>query len=219
VRAALGADDPQVREETPVDVNGAKGFCHGRSGEVVSSVVWRVDAHTVIALDQLRMDLSEQTMLRIARSVRPDPAAMRLPLKLEWLPGGMSLDFATFGGDSGTAWYAQLHATAAGGSLTSSARKPDKQELLSISVMLSPTTTAPVGGTPLTVGTHPARLVTRTDVQGMNMRYLVVDIGGGKLLTVIGQRPTPDSVSVDDLIRIAQHAALDPAPDVSWIGR
>lgn len=207
MRQANGADDPLANTGVPVDINGTVGYYHGTQK---SYVEWRADPGTVVALTQHELNLSQQDMLRIARSVEPDPDQLRVPLHVGWLPAGMRVVNGEVSGDSPAAWMARL---GAGLPRASDGTTPDQR---TITVSLSPTTTAPAGGRSLTVGGHPARLVHRTD-RPMDMRYLVVDLDQGRKLTVLGVSRGADPLTDDDLIRVAEHAAPAEPFDVAWI--
>jgi hypothetical protein len=222
-RAATAADDPQANTGKPVDVNGERGYYHGSRGDQKSYLEWRADAGTVVTIDEHRLGLTESEMVRIARSVRPDPARVQVPLTLGWLPGDLVPLGGEISGDSPTAWLAQLAAVTAPAAgeaapATPPSGKETKEEPRTITVSLSPTTTAPAGGEQVTVGGCPGRLVTRRDLPGANMLYLVVDLGEGRLLTVIGSWPTANPLTRDDLIRVAANATPGDAGAAAWIG-
>ena len=206
MRQASGTNDPLANTGVEVDINGTVGYYHASDK---SYVEWRAGADTVVALTQHKLNLSQQDLLRIARSVQPDPAQLLVPLHVGWLPGDMRVITGQVSGDSPAAWMAMLSAQqqpAPGGSASSQR---------SITVSLSPTTTAPAGGRSLTVNGHPARLVIRTD-RPMDMRYVVVDLGDGRKLTVSGVSRA-DPLTDDELIQVAEHAAPSDPVDVAWI--
>ncbi|MEV0127923.1 hypothetical protein AB0H83_05575 [Dactylosporangium sp. NPDC050688] len=206
MRQASGTNDPLANTGVEVDINGTLGYYHASDKPYVE---WRADAGTVVALQQHELNLSQHDLLRIARSVQPDPAQLLVPLHVGWLPDGMNVITGQVSGDSPAAWMAMLgaHQQPTSGSSASSQR--------SITVSLSPTTIAPAGGRSLTVNGHPARLVIRTD-RPMDMRYVVVDLGDGRKLTVSGVSRA-DPLTDDDLIRVAEHAAPSDPVDVAWI--
>jgi hypothetical protein len=229
VRRPADATDPQANTGVRVDINGSTGYYHGApQGETKSYVEWRAGADAVVSISQVGLHLSEADMLKVARSVKPDPAQMQLPLRLEWLPDGMSLSSAEIGGDSATSWYASLWTQAA--APASLAPKEAKQGPRSLSVALRPTASAgyvpqkapgtpTTGGEQLTVGGHPAQLIPRTDLPGTNMWYLVVHLDNGQLLTVIAEWPDSDPLTKADLVKVAENAVPVTPPDVTWIGK
>ncbi|MDG6102052.1 hypothetical protein Daura_45035 [Dactylosporangium aurantiacum] len=207
MRQASGADDPLANTGVPVDINGTVGYYHAGDKPYVE---WRAGADTVVSVTQRELNLSEQDMLRIARSVQSDVTPLRVPLRVDWLPDGMRVINGEVSGDSPASWMARLNA--------GRPRNPDgtATSQQSVTVYLSPTTTAPAGGRSLTVNGHPARLVARTD-RPLDMRYLVVDLGDGRKLTVLGTALPADPMTDDDLIRIGEHAAPAGPADVAWI--
>jgi hypothetical protein len=223
LRQPVGTDDPRANTGVTVDINGKTGYYHGSQGDDKSSVEWRADTNTVVMLSEHFLNLSQQDMLRIARSVQPDPDRMRVPLHLGWLPDGWSVTSGQVSGDAPTAWLARLtvedlrtsDGTAAGASAGPS-RPATNRGQGSISVFLSPTTTAPAGGQNLTVSGRPARLVARAD-RPLSMQYLVVDLGHDKKLTVLGIAPKSNPMNDNDLIRIAEHATPGDSTEVAWI--
>jgi hypothetical protein len=213
IRPSSAANDPQRNDGVAVDINGQRGYYHGRPGEEKSYVEWRAGA-TVLSVSQLRLGLSEADLVKVARSVRPDTGRLRVPLELGWLPSGMSAGFAEVSGDSPTSWYVSVTAEEP----QPQAGKESKEGPRNISVELSPTTNAPSGGERLTVNGRPARLVTRTDIPGLNMKYLVVDLGGGQLLTVTASWPTARPLTRADMVKVAERASPVTPADVAWIG-
>jgi hypothetical protein len=202
--------DPQNNGGTPVDVNGKTGYYHGTADSTKSYVEWRADTQSVVSIAQ-HGSVSQADMLRIARSVQPDPGRVRIPLTLGWLPAGLTVSIGEVSGDSPGKWMARLSAEEPSTGAEGKVRR-------SVMASISPTTTAPAGGEQLTVGGHPARLVKRADIPELDMTYLVVDLGGGTLLTVLGHGPNENPVTRDDLIRVAEHATPDDQADASWIG-
>jgi hypothetical protein len=203
-----------------VDVNGAPGYYHGSvDGEGKSYLDWGINEHTVLSLGAHRLDMSKADLLRMARSVRPDPGVTTLPVTLRWLPDGWTTGFAVVSGDTKAAWYTRLGAEKVG-PLTGR-DKEDKTippgsttTVGQLSIEVASSTDAPDGGAKLTVGGHPARNPVRTESFAKAMIYLVVDLGHGRLMTLIGEG---GGITLDDLTKIAEQAEISPsAPD--WIG-
>ncbi|HEX8631106.1 MAG TPA: hypothetical protein VF755_23355 [Catenuloplanes sp.] len=214
VRRATEATDPSTEDGEQVDVNGRPGVYLGVDGK--SYLRWRPDHDTVLSVAAHRPGLSRSDLLRVARSVRPDPATMVLPLRLGWLPDGLPSGHAEVSGDAPNVWFGQISAQG----LSPNAARDGKTAKLggrSISVAAGPSTIAPGGGQRLTVAGRPARLVERDAGSGSTtMRYLVVELAGGRLLTVTGSWPPVDPLTTADLVRVAENTRLDGA-DQGWI--
>jgi hypothetical protein len=175
----------------------------------------------VIFIHNVEAGLSDADLLRIARSVQPDPGQVAVPVRFGWLPAGMAPKLAQFAGDSADRW--QLELTAHGKNPAASpppasekgGRDPDR----GIYVRLGRTTDAPDGGESITVAGRPARLVVRP-IEGpqpvpMEHARLVVELASGLKLTVFSVFP---DVSRDDLIATAAAIEIGPTPDLSWLG-
>jgi hypothetical protein len=216
VRGALNAEDPPANDGVPVDVGGQPGFYHPSPHDQKSYLEWRIDAGTVAMLDEHRLSLSRDDMLRVARSVRPDPGTLRVPLHIGWLPSGMTPRYAELSGDSPAAYYCMVSAEESlPAGPTGATGKEGKQGPRQLSVAIAPTTTAPEGGEALTVDGYPARLVARTEFRQL---FLVVDLGTRGLLTVVANWPDPRPLTRDDLVRIAENVTVEDSADVAWIG-
>ncbi|GAA4608457.1 hypothetical protein BJY16_006852 [Actinoplanes octamycinicus] len=194
-----------------VDINGAPGYYHEGGGK--SYLDWGVDEHTVLSLATTHYVMSKADMLKMARSVRPDPGVTTVPVRLRWLPDGWSVNTAIVSGDHKDTWRAGLLV-----------EKPavegikDKEALSQatgqMSVVVGSSTEAPAGGRELTVGGHPARQPVRSESFAKSMLYLVVDLGHGRLMTLVGEGA---GITREDLVKIAEQAEISPdAPD--WIG-
>lgn len=244
----------------PVDVNGVRGYYHGADGK--SYVTWPAEAGIQLSISQHGLALSERDLLRVARSVRPDPAQLSSPLRFGSLPNGLAMSMLEVFGDSPTSWLArvsgeQMLGTPAGelaipvkpgaagvgegagarakpaGPPTTTAtaavppapggakatqlppgKSKENSQVRHLSVAVGTSTTAPDGGDSLVVSGHPARFVTRGVAEKLTLNYLVVDLGEGRLLTLLGEQ-----VSRDDLVSTAEQVDVDPNPDLSWLGR
>ncbi|MBO0869361.1 MAG: hypothetical protein J2P15_12420, partial [Micromonosporaceae bacterium] len=168
-----------------------------------------------LAFDVTEAGLSEQDALRFARSVRPDPSTMALPLSFGWLPPGARLSHAQAIGESAGTWQMTIDGGVGAHpgqapplvlfiELTSGAPAGDGDTIM-----------VPPGGESLTVAGHPARYVTQnpavlTGTPGVTSRYavqfLVVELGGGLRLTLMEQWYTPPPSDAGMLIRIAENA-------------
>ncbi|MBO0871716.1 MAG: hypothetical protein J2P15_24450, partial [Micromonosporaceae bacterium] len=203
-----------------------------------SYVTFRIGEDTMQVIQE-DLNLSQDQMERIARSVRADPSVMTVPLRTDWLPMGGRVNEAVVGGASPAAWQVQLTTWLPPTVGAVSAPPHPSGSEIQIKVDLGATTDAPDGGQPLAIGGHPARLVIRhyselpksadyiknlpagltTDLPAYTVRYLVVELGGGRLLTVRDWWVPTAPSGVDDLKRIAAGAAQVQPPDVSWIGK
>ncbi|GAA0713845.1 hypothetical protein Drose_26060 [Dactylosporangium roseum] len=222
LRQAVAPGDPQANTGASVDINGIVGYYHGpQGGDDKAYVEWRADTGTVVSLAVHNEHLTQQDMLRIARSVRPDPKQLQVPLRLAWLPGGWSVTSGEISGDAPTAWRAAVTATqrnangAPGDASTAPTGHSAGSNQRSISVSLSPTTTAPAGGESLTVNGLPARFVVPE--RPLSLQYLVVDLGEDKKLTVLGISHTSDPLNRNDLIRVAEQATAGDPAAAAWI--
>jgi hypothetical protein len=204
----------------PVDINGRPGRFAG-AGEEKSYVHWLIDPQTVIFIEHVDMGLSDEDVLRIARSVQPDPSQLAIPLRLGWLPTGMSPFSAQFAGDSADHWQLEISAMAQQPAGQTSHTKESKESSASserwVYVRLGPTTDAPDGGEPTEINGRPARIAARTaegPVPGEHT-YVVVNLGSGLKLTVYSVVP---ELPRADLIAVATAAEVGPTPDLSWLG-
>ena len=208
VRRAASANDPEANTGSPITVNGKPGVFHGTvGGDAKSYVEWRADADWVVSVQQKNLGLTQGDLLRVANSVRADPATFDIPLRFGWLPDGLAPQFATLSGNGPAAW-ALLVAGEQAGTGTKETAKANR----GFTVLLGTATPAPAGGTVIQVGNRTGRLVTRADP---GLAFVVVDLGGGRLLTMIGQ----GGVTEQDLIKIAQQTEVTADPDLTWLGK
>lgn len=201
--ARTPADDPAPN----VDINGTPGWYDGES-----YVSWQVDGDTKLSLTAAELGLSQEVLLRIARSVEPDPTRLRPPLRLDWLPDGVADQRLQVRGDSPTKWKATIVASGAG------------KHYVSASVGTAADTAR---GETVTVNGHTAHLA-QVDEKDADVPYyqtkwlLTMDLGGGRLLTVRsgseGGSPATSPLTRDDMIRVAEHVQVDPDPDLAWLG-
>jgi len=186
-----------------VDINGSPGRYDN------DTVTWQV-GNTQFLLYAPGAGLSEDDLLRVARSVEPDRTSLRAPLRVDWLPDGVSGEFMFVRGDSPAKWEARFFAEGAAG-------------YVSVSVG---TAVVPARGDEVAVGDRGAHLaeVDEEDPVQANHRthwVLSADLGGGRYLTVrVGaspgavQGPLPGDVA----IRVAESVVLAPDPDLAWLG-
>ncbi|OLF14599.1 hypothetical protein [Actinophytocola xanthii] len=215
----LGEDGRPARTGSgpeEVDINGRPGREYGGN-----MLVWQPDERTTLALVAPGVGLSDEDLLRIARSVRPDPAVLRAPLRLNWLPEGMVAQDLTVAGNSATEWEAGVMAE----------QKTDPgagaQRFVAAHVGTQTRSGVPRDGERLEIAGRPAYL-SRTE-GGLEARpgnrtewVLVVDLGQGRRLTVqggtgqqAGRTPPPTR---EDMIRVAENIEV-AEPDLTWFGR
>jgi len=204
----------------PVDINGRPGRLVG-SADSKSYVHWLIDPQTVIFVNNVSLGMSDEDLLRVARSVQPDPVQLAIPVRLRWLPAGMKPFSAEVAGDSAARWQAEVNATGppAGGAVPPPTGK-DKESTASserwVYVRLGTTTDAPSGGEAVVVAGRQGRLVTKP-IDGLPLEhaYVVVTLDSGLTLTVFALLP---ELSRDDLLAVAAGVETGPAPDLGWLG-
>ena len=213
---------PNAGQGEPVDINGHAGRYIADSGSAV--VAWRVDPGTVLTLDS-RLGLPQAELLAIARSTKPDPAQVRLPVRFGWLPPGVAPTVADLSANSTTAWTVNVPAQDAGVALTPAINGGASAINTYIVATLSTKSNdlyAPTGGTATTFRGHPARFVTSEDTSDRRVtivkRWLVVDLGRSQTLTVFSSAPKSGKFSDADLLKVAEHLSVDADPDLTWIG-
>jgi hypothetical protein len=202
-----------------VDINGAGGYYYSAPGDHKSSVAWSLNAQTPLMLTANHLDIARPDLLRMARTVKPDPGTVAVPVHLRWLPAGWVTTGVTVSGPSAATWRGEVAAGKTAPEPTTSAqRKVQKDRATnpsgSLSVVVGSTTDAPAGGESLSVGGHPARHPVRTDEPGKTLIYLVVDLGGGRLMTLIGEG---GGISLNDLTKIAEQVEITPT-GLDWLG-
>ncbi|GIJ46331.1 hypothetical protein Val02_32170 [Virgisporangium aliadipatigenens] len=238
---------PEANEGTPVDIDGRPGFYHGREGGADKSYLeWRIDPDHIATVSEGRLGLSRDDLLRVARGVRPDGRAITLqdvPTH-NVMPAGIVLDRYEVYGDTPSGMTIRMGgrgperpaipepavslsrpgpsaSALPGGGKNADTAQQDKDAQVkkgpaTLSVEIGPRTSAPEGGRQLTVAGRPARAVERTDGSAP-MRYLVVDLGGGRFLTVTGIEPPGSRITFEDLTVVAEGSTA-VAVDGAWIG-
>ncbi|AGZ43041.1 hypothetical protein [Actinoplanes friuliensis] len=191
------------RDGRAVDIGGVRGY-YGGLDDPKSSVSWSPGPHTWLMISAHQLAISEPDLLRMARSVKPVPGTLAAPLTLPRLPDGWAATGFSVSGARPATWRSEVFAgpEATGG------------EAGSLSVAVGTTTDAPKGGKKLTVAGHPARHPVRTDLAGQSLTYLVVDLGHGRLMTLIGE----GSITLDNLVTVAEAAQISPT-GLDWLGR
>jgi len=192
---------------TPVDVNGTTGYYDHLAAGPSSTVSWPVGDQLLQVVAEGGLDPTQEAMLRMARSVRPDPATTRAPLWVSWLPSGYTLSSVAVSGDWPAEWQCSVFAT------TDPQDGPDSR--YSLNIRLATGTPAPEGGPLVMVGGRPGRILDNE----ANTRFLVVNVDD-LLLTVwtswpAGGTPMPD----EDLIHVATATVrLGDPTTTAWIG-
>jgi hypothetical protein len=202
-----------------VDINGSKGSYFGAQGDHKSYVGWAPDTRTRLTLAASHLDISRADLLRMARSVRPDPGSHTVPVRLRWLPADWTAIGATVSGASKATWRCEVAAAKAAPDPISvfdkkAAKEGGHSSPGSMSVVVGAVTDAPAGGDALTVGGRPARHPVRADAAGSSLTYLVVDLGGGRYMTLIG---SGGGLTLTDLTKVAERAEITPA-GLDWLG-
>jgi len=224
--AAIGLKDGKDQfgdEGTPVDINGRPGRLAGAdSSDGKAYVHWLIEPQTVVFIHNVGLALTTDDLLRIARSVQPDPATVAMPLRFGWLPDGMAPFSAQFAGDSATAWQLEVSALRPpDANPVPPSDKASKEGMDSgerwVYARLGRGTDAPDGGESIVVGGRPARLVWRPIGNGVpgEHTYVVVPLGSRLTLTVFAIVP---DLSRADLERIAGGIEVGAVPDLSWLG-
>jgi hypothetical protein len=208
-------------EGSPVEINGRPGRLVG-SADTKSYIHWLIDPQTVIFIHNVGIGLSDDELLRVARSVQPDPGQLSIPLRLTWLPTGMRPFSAEIAGDSVARWQLELTAMAQRPAAAEPTGAKDKESTASserwIYVRLGTTTDAPSGGEVVDIGARQARVAVRAaddPARPEQHTYVVMALDSGLTLTVYGMAP---EVSRDDLVAVAAGVVTAAAPDLSWLG-
>lgn len=200
---------------TPVDINGRPGTLLWDDGK--SSVDWQIDGDTVVSVMQWGNKISEANLLRIARSVRPDPGSVNTPFRTGPVPAGFAPASLEISGRSPGSWHASMYVTRnvePDPTLSGKALKERGSSTKMITVAMGTETLAPQGGQPTTVGGRPARYIVEKVADGrFEMHCIVVEFGNGLLLTVSSM-----DVGYEHLVQVAEGVTVEPAPDLAWIG-
>jgi hypothetical protein len=201
--------------EASVAINGVSGVLGAGASNSVGCVRWQPDPRTILVVTEYDLGLSQEDLVRIARSVQPDPGSMTVPLRID-RPGILATTAplgASQAGDSATGWSVAL----VFGHDNLDAWIPFA------TVTLSTTATPPAGGLEpqaLTVGGRPARYVLQPN-QGpytdTGQAWLAVDVGFGVMLTVSVRFYLDIPPSPAELASVATGIAIG-LPDVSWVG-
>ncbi|GAA2849706.1 hypothetical protein Acy02nite_00270 [Actinoplanes cyaneus] len=197
-----------------VDINGAEGWFSPSRGDGKAALAWVAGYDTVLMISTSHVEVIAADLLRMARSVGPALALTSVPVLLGWLPDGWETGGVTISGPSAAAWRYEI--TAGRSPVASPGPEKSVADSSSVSVVVGTVTEAPAGGEKLTVRGRPARHPVRTDAAGHGLTYLVVDLGQGRVMTLTGE-----GITLGDLTRIAEQAALPPIgftpKDLGWL--
>lgn len=193
-----------------VEINGRPGWADREA------VVWKITDDTMILVRSPEDEpFPEADLLRIARSVEPDHEQLRTLLRLDWLPARFETHSVEVRGNSPTQRLSRIVAT-------------DGRRFLSVQLG---TPVPQRSGEQLTVNGRPATLTVGVDTGpddyvGIWFPHradltLSVDLGDGMYLTVRStQNPeVTEKLSREDVIKVAENVAVDPAPYLDWLGR
>jgi hypothetical protein len=201
------ASPDDVDRAPNVDINGVPGYF----GE--GSVIWEVgDTKFVIA-----GRFPDADMLRIARSVKPDPTRMRLPVQFNWLPTG------------GAEWTRKVDdpsVKVTGFSATeyeATVLVYDSQHYVQASVGTNDFTVREIHGREVVVNGRTATLArdVQMDPTGQDMLtnwVLTMNLDDGRRLFVnSGAVKNSPPLSEADFLRVVEQVQLDPNPEVGWL--
>ena len=182
------------------------------------SMCWLAGHGTSITLDNGSL-LDRRSLLRVARSIRPDPGWAAFPIQppptlRQWpsvyLANGYGSELT---GTSPSNWQAVIN-------------PGDDRDMNDLWIRLARTTAAPDGGRRLRINDRPARYVEKAGPGRTELsQYVVVDAGDGWLLTVESwtieathrgrQRPPPTEA---DMIGLATGTRISLSRS-DWIGQ
>jgi hypothetical protein len=176
-----------------VDIAGSRGVYVPEANQVT----WLSGGYT-LAVGTINLALPKSTLLRIARSLRADEEVFPIPFRTPELSAGLEVVGWTVDGAGPQNWVGTVE-------LGKNPGEPSGQ----VSISVGTATSAPQGGSERLVGGRPARLVKTST----GTSYLVVTLGGGRLLTV------RSSVLPEvQLSRLAEGVGSPAAGKLSWIG-
>lgn len=201
---------PENVDRAPnVDINGVPGYLGG------GSVIWDVGKTRFL----IAAPFPEEDMLRIARSVEPDPTRIRLPVQFNWLP------------DGGAEWTRKVDdpgVKVTGFSATeyeATVLVYDSQHYVQASVGTSDFSYGELHGREVVVNGRTAVLAQDVDLDPTSKNMpsnwvLLMDLDDGRQL-LVHSGATKDSppLSEGDFLRVVENIQLDANPDVGWLGQ
>jgi hypothetical protein len=207
------------RNGANVAINGVTGGLWSNGGTSAGCVRWQPDPSTVLVVTEHHLGISQDGLLRIARSMQPDPGWMTVPLRLD-RPGIVATTtqpYASVRGESARDWSVALHFD----------QGNPGTGIWHATVSLSTKVTPPIGGRWLTtavVGDRPARYFAVDPRRSFYLvpgeARLVVDVGSGVWLavSVVLSPFSRDALpSMAELVAVAMGVRI-AIPDLSWIG-
>ena len=200
-KVSMSAADPRSQFGTiteKVDVDGADGGFRKSPHGYDNALVWSPSEHVLLTLETWA-GLSKEDLLRIARSVRASPDKYTPPMRFQKLPTGWRVVRTLIEGSSPKDWTAVVWVQAGGGS----------RDQTVVRTEVGTNDFMPSGGTELTIGGRPAHTVLSGDT-----RYLVVELGGGRLMSVQGWG---DATDLGLLSTVVTDTAVTGA-GVDWLG-
>ncbi|MGI5182788.1 hypothetical protein ACQEVZ_41685 [Dactylosporangium sp. CA-152071] len=196
---------PGPTPDGAVDINGVPGTVFvGEAPDSRAVVTWQIDA-THFARVQSSPAISQDDILRVARSVRPDPAVFSPPVR-QGRPGPLPSGKYDMIADNTRHWDAT--------SIMLDVVAP----LLSLKATVGPAFDVPEGGDPVHVRGATGRIAAIAP-PASNLSWtltLVVTLPDGRLLTVESNVDGDSPATREALVRAADGLVIDLAPDVSW---
>lgn len=186
----------------PIDVNGAEGDYWRSSDGVSSQLSWSPGGHVVLRLTARDVNVGRDVLLRMAKSVAPDPSTLNPPVRLRSLPDGWSIIGADVNDSEYAPWKARL-------SLRGPRPDDPKAPPRSISITVDgDNELIGRGGAKVTVAGRPARLRPYGPA-------LTVDLGDKRVLVV--EARWENRVDPDLLLRVAENVEVT-GTGVGWLG-
>ncbi|GAA1572675.1 hypothetical protein GCM10009827_113320 [Dactylosporangium maewongense] len=196
---------PGPAQDGAVDINGVPGTVFvGSVPDSKAVVSWQIDA-THSARVEASPAISQDDILRVARSVRPDPAVFSPPVQ-QGRQGQLASGKYDMIADDPGHWG------------TTSIMSDVVAPLLSLKVTVGPAFDVPEGGDPVRVRGATGRIVA-TVPPASNLQWtltLVVTLPDGRPLTVESSVGGDSPAAREALVRAVDGLVIDPAPDVSW---
>jgi hypothetical protein len=204
------ATDPATMVNSPmrpgqaVEINGAAGRLKAPVGNS-RSLTWTPGERIVLSLDTSEATVTDEDLLRVARSVVPDRGTFTTPVRWRSLPAGWRVWDSTIEGPPRNPWYATVR-------VRDMRRTGPTGE---VRFEVGRATGIPAGGTRLTVGGRPARTVL-LDSGGRTDRWRILMVGpvGGVYVTLFG---TGAATDLDVLTGFAENTVVTGA-GVDWLG-
>jgi hypothetical protein len=195
-----------------VDVGGVPGLYTPSPNGTLSQVSWSPRDRVVLKVTATDVNVGRDVMLRMVRSVVPDPGLFRMPIRPRAIPDGWSLASTELKALYFGAWSATV-----GLEKPSAAGDPGPagfRNSLLIGVdrrrMFAPDPAAEQ----LTVAGRPARFAAGSGVPPAGPLYLEVDLGTGMFVHL---QSIAVGVGLDQMIRVAENVDVTGV-GVEWLG-